>query len=53
MLTDVVILNVHDEFGQRFEVESATTEPTNVREEGGSGDACHGLSYLYIEYVCQ
>lgn len=45
-LTDVIILDVHDELGQRLEVQSAASELANVGEEGGGGDACHGLYYI-------
>lgn len=42
----MVILDVHDEFGQGFEMKSTAPEPAGVGEEGGSGDACHGFSYI-------
>lgn len=42
VLTDVVILDVDDELGQRVEVKSAAPEPASVGKEGSSGDACHG-----------
>lgn len=43
-LTDVVVLDVLDEVGQRGEVESAAPEAAGVGEEGGGGDACHGAT---------
>lgn len=42
VLTDVVILDVDDELGQRVEMKSAAPEPASVGKEGSSGDACHG-----------
>lgn len=42
----MIILDVHDELGQRLEVQSAAPELANVGEEGGGGDACHGLRYI-------
>lgn len=45
---DVVIFDVHDELGQRLEVQSAAPELTDVGEEGGGGDACHGLRYIEV-----
>lgn len=42
----MIILDVHDELGQRLEVQSAAPELANVGEEGGGGDACHGLCYI-------
>lgn len=42
----MIILDVHDELGQRLEVQSAASELANVGEEGGGGDACHGLCYI-------
>lgn len=41
-LTDVVVLDVHNELGQRVEVETAATESANVGKERSGGDACHG-----------
>lgn len=38
----MVILDVHDELGQRVEVKSAAPEPASVGKERSSGDACHG-----------
>lgn len=42
----MIILDMHDELGQRLEVQSAAPELANVGEEGGGGDACHGLCYI-------
>ncbi|KAK1795259.1 hypothetical protein P4O66_010438 [Electrophorus voltai] len=41
-LTDVTVLDMHDEFGQGLEVEPAAPEAAGVGEEGGGGDARHG-----------
>lgn len=43
-LTDVVVLDVLDELRQGREVQPAAPEPAGVREEGGGGDACHGVT---------
>lgn len=42
----MVILDVRDELGQRIEVQPAALELADVGEEGGGGDACHGLRYI-------
>lgn len=42
----MVILDVRDELGQRLEVQPAALELADVGEEGGGGDACHGLRYI-------
>lgn len=41
-LTDVVVLDVHDELGQRVEVQTAASESADVGEERGGGDSAHG-----------
>lgn len=41
-LTDVVILDVHDELGQGVEVKSAAPESASVGKERGGGDSGHG-----------
>lgn len=43
----MVILDVHDQLGERLEVESAAPEATYVGEEGGSGDPRHGVRLLH------
>ncbi len=48
----MIILDVHDELGQRLEVQSAAPELANVGEEGGGGDACHGLCYIEEQQHC-
>lgn len=48
----MIILDVHDELGQRLEVESAAPELAHVGEEGGGGDACHGLCYIEEQQHC-
>lgn len=42
----MITLDVHDELGQRLEVQSTAPELAIVGEEGGSGDACHGFCYI-------
>lgn len=41
-LTDVVVLDVHDELGQGVEVQPAAPESAGVGEERGGGDSAHG-----------
>ncbi len=48
----MIILDVHDELGQRLEVQSAAPELANVGEEGGGSDACHGLCYIEEQQHC-
>lgn len=40
-LTDVVVLDVDDELGERLELESAAPEPAGIGEERSGGDASH------------
>lgn len=40
----MVVLDVLDELRQGWEVEPAAPEPAGVGEEGGGGDACHGVT---------
>lgn len=40
-LTDVIVLDVDDELGERLELETAAPEPAGIREERSSGDARH------------
>lgn len=40
----MVVLDVLDELRQGREVQPAAPEPAGVGEEGGGGDACHGVT---------
>lgn len=41
LLTDVIVLDVDDELGERLELETAAPEPAGIREERSGGDARH------------
>lgn len=45
-LTDMIVLDVDDELGERLELQTAAPEPAGIGEERSGGDARHALRSL-------